>query len=278
MHWPFCMTLIVTLIDCSSSALPAASCSHRLTRSAPSLGNAVAAIRDRRSPSSLLASSPAVHAPKATLHRWPGRQISGPPTARGHRCEPARRRPPRPHSSRQRAEAHAADRKLCAPKLGWRSPGSRALSLRSSVLHAPPERCLPRSTPVQPCYDPPQQRGRRRLDVLAQRKPTGGARTLHANGVGVTAPGCVALGKDQHVLGDCRQEPVAERATVRRRLEVGGRADAVPPCIDEPLRHAVIVPREEQSRMPAFLSSLARERRSPGALAGHQRDGLARHT
>jgi hypothetical protein len=127
-----------------------------------------------------------------------------------------------------------------------------------AVLRVTPERRLARSTPVQPCYDPPTvtraplaRRPRAteadRRSAHAARTPCGRERRLDAS----------PSGRDQHVLGECRQEPVAERATVRRRLEVGGRADAVPPCIDEPLRHAVIVPREQQSRMPVAPVSRA---------------------
>src|SRR3954471_8569829 len=70
--------------------------------------------------------------------------------------------------------------------------------------------------------------GPRWLDLLAQREPPGAAFRHHAARMGVAAAPVVALGLDQHVLTERRQELVAERAAVRRRLEVLGRPDRPP--------------------------------------------------
>jgi hypothetical protein len=75
--------------------------------------------------------------------------------------------------------------------------------------------------------------------LVARRQPPRLAGRQHARGVRVAAALRVALGRDQHVLAERGQSAPAERASVRRGLEVLGAANRPPGglCVTHPSKH-----------------------------------------
>ena len=170
----------------------------------------VGRVLQRRRPRQLDNGARAVASPRPKLRVLDARRSPGPA---GPRVLDARRSPgPRVHASSTR-----------------RSPAPRRASRRGASL--------PAATPRPPTRD---HAWPRRLYLLAEGEPPGLALPEHARRVRVTSAPVVAFWLDQHVLAQRRQVLIAERAAIRRRLEVLRRPDRPPPWrVGHPLMVAI---------------------------------------
>ena len=101
----------------------------------------------------------------------------------------------------------------------WRVCTARCIRAPGAGRRIERRSARPRSPPPSPRLLGP---------LFAQRQLPGGPRAKHACRVRMAATARIAVGEQEHVRGERRQQPVAQRAAIGGRLEVLGRADLPP--------------------------------------------------